>query len=105
MKSIKYTTASGKYVIAKGSEMLPDECMISEEQYDQISEVMDKKTEKEACGNMATSLYADLVNYGNSLKGFDRFIWYMFQGTKRFVHGYEKGWNAAMQLMNKPDKE
>jgi hypothetical protein len=54
--------------------------------------------------NLETSLYADLVNYGNRLKGFDKFWWYFRHNTKRFVHGYELGWKAAMSLVNNTNK-
>ena len=48
--------------------------------------------------NLATSMMADIVNYTQQLRGWSRFVWCMFSPQKWWVHGYERGWMAALQL-------
>jgi hypothetical protein len=49
-------------------------------------------------GNLATSMMADVTTYGRQLKGWSKFIWYIFMPIKRWTDGYKSGWNAAEQL-------
>jgi hypothetical protein len=48
--------------------------------------------------NLATSMMADIVNYTQQLRGWSLFVWCMFSPQKWWVHGYERGWKAALQL-------
>lgn len=55
--------------------------------------------------NLATSMMADVNVYISKLTGWNKFCWAMFSPCKWWVHGYERGWNAALQLVEaaKPD--
>jgi hypothetical protein len=49
--------------------------------------------------NFATSMMADIVTYARQLRGWPLFVWCMFSPQKWWVHGYERGWKAALQLV------
>lgn len=48
--------------------------------------------------NLVTSMMADIVSYAKKLRGWSKFVWCMFNPQKWWVHGYEAGWKAAMEL-------
>ena len=49
--------------------------------------------------NIVTSLMEDVVTYTKQLRGWSLFVWCVFWPQKWWVRGYERGWTAALKLV------